>query len=64
VTEHVKTKSGTSESPDKSSKERDSEELDRELADSFPASDPPAMTQHLHSGAPDMKSTALPPKAK
>ena len=32
------------------------DELERELEDTFPASDPPSLTQPIKSGAPDRKA--------
>ncbi len=61
MTANAKTKThkkpGTDESPKRKSPGKDQEKrLDRELDDSFPASDPPSMTQPgLIPGAPQRK---------
>jgi hypothetical protein len=44
-----------SETDEKRKKDEKSDELERELEDSFPASDPPSLTQPNKSGAPDHK---------
>ncbi|MGH6847400.1 MAG: hypothetical protein ACREC0_08160 [Methylocella sp.] len=52
-------KPGTHESPKQESPGKDREKrLDRELADSFPASDPPSVTQPgLTPGGPERKTS-------
>lgn len=44
-----------SETDEKRKHDEESDELDRELEDSFPASDPPSLTQPSESGSPDHK---------
>jgi hypothetical protein len=49
-------KSTTKEKAAKTKKETHKEQLDRELEDSFPASDPPSLTQPTtEMGGPDRK---------
>jgi hypothetical protein len=44
-----------SETDEKRKHDEADEELERELEDSFPASDPPSMTQPSEAGTPDHK---------
>jgi hypothetical protein len=48
----AKAKSDTNK---KQQRDETDEALERELEDSFPASDPPSLTQPTESGAPDHK---------
>jgi hypothetical protein len=48
-------KKAKSETDEKRKHDETDEELERELEDSFPASDPPSATQPSEAGAPDHK---------
>ena len=60
----VKAKAKTDKKPKQENSDKDKQtpldrELDRELADSFPASDPPSVTQpRVKSGAPERKPSS------
>lgn len=56
MTAKAKTKIDKKPKQESSGKDK---QLDRELADSFPASDPPSITQpSIKSGAPERKSSS------
>ncbi|HEY4847625.1 MAG TPA: hypothetical protein VIH87_07475 [Methylocella sp.] len=58
MTPNAKTKTDKKPKHENSDKDKQNQ-LDRELADSFPASDPPSVTQpSIKSGAPERKSSS------
>ncbi len=58
MTAKAKTKTDKKPKQEKSGKDKQ-KQLDRELADSFPASDPPSITQpSVKSGAPERKPSS------